>query len=125
MPAFPGIPGIVNDGPSLSRQFIVSGSGAAIVKITVLGDDTINGQLNAGQAMGIITATGLYGQYDDAAIDGREVMRGLLLEPVDATTYEGDQEGLMVVGFCAVDESETTDVDAAGKVDVGDRFVWL
>ena len=118
------LPGIGSDGPTLAREFIVSGY-AALLRVTVLGDDTISGQLNAGVAMGKITATGKYGQYDDAAVDGREDMVGLLGEPVDARTADGDAQGLLVVGFVVVDENKTTGVDANGKIDVGDRFVWV
>jgi len=125
----PGTPGFNKDGPTLSNEFIVSPRvGAGIIKITVYGDDTLSGDLNAGQAMGLATsgpASGMYVQYDDGGAVGQDVCRGLLIEPVPATTARGNQEGLLLVGFAVVDESKTTDIDANAKTDLGDRIVWI
>jgi hypothetical protein len=129
MAEFPGTPGIVTDGPTLSNEFIVSPhQGVGIIKITVYGDDTLSGNLNGGQAMGLATsgpADTMYIKYNDGGAVGEDVMRGLLLEPVPATTAKGNREGLLVVGFAVVDESKTTGVDANGKADMGDRIVWV
>lgn len=48
-----------------------------------------NGGIPSGIALGKITATGLYGPYDDAAVDGRETAAGLLFN----TTKVGDGTG--------------------------------
>lgn len=114
---------ITEQGPTLQSEFIIDDH-AARVPVTVLGDDTINGELIQGTALGMITVGGKYGKYDDTAIDGREVMRGLLWQSVTATTANGDQAAVMVV-HGVVDESQTTGVDAAGKVDVGATFIWM
>jgi len=125
----PGTPGFNKDGPTLSNEFIVSPRvGAGIIKITVYGDDTLSGDLNAGQAMGLSdngASSGYYVKYNDGSANGENVMRGLLVEPVPATTARGNQEGLLLVGFAVVDESKTTGVDANGKTDMGDRIVWI
>lgn len=38
----------------------------------------VNGFLPSGTALGVITATGLYGPYDDTAVDGRQTLVGHL-----------------------------------------------
>lgn len=108
---------------SVERAWVVDRHVAA-VPITIAGDDTTGGVLPSGQALGKITASGKYGQYDDTKSDGREVGTGLLMDNSDATTARGDQLAAMAVHAVA-DESETTDVDAAFKVDVGATFIWV
>lgn len=41
-----------------------------------------DGQVPSGAVLGRVTATGRYGPYDDAAVDGREVARGHLFDTV-------------------------------------------
>jgi hypothetical protein len=41
-----------------------------------------NGVIPSGLALGKVTATGLYGPYDAAEDDGRQVLAGFLLEPL-------------------------------------------
>ena len=123
----PGMPGQVNDGPTLSNEFY-RGGGAAIIQITVHGDDTLSGSLNGGQVMGLATsgpADEKYVQYNDAGVVGEAVARGFLLEPVQATTAKGDQPGLLLIGFVAIIEANVIDIDAAAKVDFGDKFAYI
>ena len=124
----PGVPGINADGPTLSNEVIVSPRFPGIIKITVYGDDTLSGNLPGGQAMGLASsgaADEYYIKYNDSGTDGEDVMRGLLVEPVNASTARGPQGGLLLVGFAVVDESKANDVDANGKTDMGDRIVWI
>jgi hypothetical protein len=62
------------------------------------------GAIPSGTVLGIITATGLYGPYDDAAVDGRAVARGFLFN----TTKVGDGTWL----------------DLATAADVGVPMFW-
>ena len=84
----------------------------------ILGDDTINStsELPEGQAVGKITASGKIGQYDDTAVDGREVCIGYLMEAVLASTAAGDSP-VMVLRHGAVITTQLTDYDAAAAVD--------
>jgi hypothetical protein len=41
-----------------------------------------NGEIRSGTVLGRVTATGLYGPYDNAVVDGREVAAGLLFNTV-------------------------------------------
>ncbi len=107
---------------SVERAWVVDRHVAAI-PITIAGSDTTAGALPSGQALGKITASGKYGKYDNAAVDGREDGTGLLMDASDATTARGDQLAAMAV-HAVVKESETTDVDAPFKVDVGAAFIW-
>lgn len=63
------------------------------------------GLVPSGIVLGIITATGLYGPYDNAAVDGREVARGLLFN----STKLGDGSG----------------ADLATAADVGAPLFWM
>ncbi len=73
------------------------------------------GVLEAGTALGMVTATGKYKPYNNANTDGTEVCRGLLMHKVDATS--ADQTAtLLFHGY--VKESECTGVDAAAKADL-------
>lgn len=65
-------------------------------KITVLsGQD-----LAAGAVLGIVTASGKYAEYNNAASDGTEVAAGVLFAAVDATG--GDADGVANVRNCEV-----------------------
>lgn len=46
------------------------------------------GELIEGQWLGMITASGKYAVYDDAATDGTEVRAGILVEDIDATSAD-------------------------------------
>jgi len=119
------IPGI-STLATQEKEFILDNH-FAMVGVTLFGDDTIHTASTpvlAGTALGKITATGLYGIYDDAAIDGREDGTGLLYKGVlAADTATGNQLVNMVV-HGLIDESECTGVDANFKVDTGDQFIW-
>lgn len=120
------IPGISTQATQ-EKEFIVDNHWAGI-GVTLFGDDTIHTASTpvlAGTALGKITATGLYAIYDDAAVDGREDGTGLLYKGVlAADTATGNQLVTMVI-HAVVDESETTGVDAAFKVDVAGAFIWV
>ena len=80
-----------------------------------------NGYIKSGEALGKITATGLYGPYDDTAVDGRQVCAGLLHSFVripnllDLTKDAGG--ALVVAGFVKESRLPRT-VDANGKADL-------
>lgn len=77
-----------------------------------------NGYLPSGLPLGKITATGLYGPYDNAAVDGREVAAGLLFASVKVPASGADVGGaLKVHGFVDADKLPVT-LDAAGQADL-------
>lgn len=43
-----------------------------------------NGFIPSGTALGLVTATGLYGPYDDTAVDGRQAATGILFGSIRA-----------------------------------------
>lgn len=81
-----------------------------------------NGFLPSGLAVGKVTATGVYGPYDNAAVDGRTVMAGHLFKPVtvasDNTT--GKAMGALFWHGQVIEAKLPTGhgVDANGKTDV-------
>lgn len=58
-----------------------------------------DGYLKSGTVLGKVTATGLYGPYDNAASDGREVARGHLLASLNVGTLTKIGGALLVHGF--------------------------
>jgi hypothetical protein len=50
------------------------------------------GYIPSGIVLGIITATGKYGPYEDAALDGRQVARGHLFEEVKVNAAATDAD---------------------------------
>ncbi len=82
-----------------------------------------NGYIPSGCVVGKVTATGLYGPYDNAAADGREVAAGLLF---NGTTVNAGQtkalNALFVHGFADATrlpfQSGTGSLDTAGRADL-------
>jgi hypothetical protein len=80
-----------------------------------------NGYIKSGEPLGKITATGLYGPYDNAAADGREVCAGFLHSAtkipnlLDLTKDVG--AALVAAGFVKESRLPRT-VDATGQTDL-------
>ncbi|QWY79636.1 head decoration [Arthrobacter phage Persistence] len=80
-----------------------------------------NGFIPSGTSLGQITATKLYGPYDDTATDGRQTLRGHLgiSTKVPNTADTTKDAGAPLVFAAVVKESKLpATVDAAGKTDV-------
>lgn len=89
-----------------------------------------NGYLPSGIALGIITATQKYGPYNDAALDGTQVLRGHLFEEVkivnSAATDADPGAALFWTGVVKLSKlpqftgtgNNKGEVDANGQVDV-------
>lgn len=85
-----------------------------------------NGFIPSGAALGIITATGFYGPYDDTATDGRQTLAGHLYGGVKVNSGSTKAGGTILV-HCFVKENKLPFqsgqtgrgyVDANGKTDV-------
>lgn len=91
----------------------------------VAGTHYPDGYIRSGTPLGRITATGLYGPYDNAAADGREVLAGFLLTPTKpgavATTDVG---GALYEHGRVVEANLPIAIDAAGKADVAGRITF-
>lgn len=77
-----------------------------------------NGYIASGEPLGKITATGLYGPYDGAAIDGRETCAGLLHSAVKVPTNGSDPGGAIVVAGFVKESKLPRSIDSAGKADL-------
>lgn len=96
---------------------------------TFLAAHSSTGKIPSGTVLGKITASGKYGPYDNAAVDGREVARGLLLhdvrvadssgnafaDPGAAMLWEGIVAEAKLPAFAATALGE---IDATGKTDL-------
>ncbi|MEU1200109.1 head decoration protein [Streptomyces sp. NPDC005813] len=88
-----------------------------------------DGYIKSGIPLGKITASGKYGLYDDTKTDGRQTCVGFLFTGVEVVTRRGvtvtSTVGSMLV-HCAVKESKLpVAVDAAGKVDLASRVIFV
>lgn len=78
-----------------------------------------NGYFPSGLPLGRITATGLFGPYDNTAADGREVLAGFLFTAVSAPSVNTiDPQGALFWHGAVVEAKLPRPVDAAGKADV-------
>lgn len=112
------IPGITSS-TSNSLEFLASTEGVWRFGVTIASGQ---GSISKGRVLGKLTASGKYGPYDNAASDGRESAVCIAAEAVDATS--GDQL-CQVVFSGAVYESKLTGLDAAGKADLANHFLFL
>lgn len=90
----------------ISREAVIVGAGAA---------------LDAGQVLGIVTATGKYAPYNNAASDGTEVAAGILYSGLPASA--GDRKAVAIVRLAEVLEARLIGLDANGKADLKTHFV--
>jgi hypothetical protein len=90
-----------------------------------LGTHYPDGFFRSGIPLGRITATGLYGPYDNGAADGREVLAGFLLDaPQAPATNTIDVQGVLFDHGRVVESKLPIAVDAAGKTDVAGRIIF-
>ncbi|AXN43462.1 hypothetical protein MM1218R_01514 [Mycobacterium marinum] len=107
---------------------LLTGGGSSATVSLVNPAHYANGYIPSGTAIGEITATpGLFGPYDDTAVDGREVCYGLTYADVRAVRQNGtvaDTAGTGAVVSGAVSASKlpfqsgTGSLDANGKADL-------
>ncbi|WP_326812091.1 head decoration protein [Streptomyces scopuliridis] len=87
-----------------------------------------DGYIKSGVPLGKITATGLYGPYDDAASDGRQTLVGFLFTAQDVNARRVASTkvvGSMLI-HCFIREAKLpVAVDAAGKTDVAGRIIFV
>lgn len=88
-----------------------------------------NGYVPSGLVLGVITASGLYGPYDDTATDGRQTAAGILFGsvkvPNTADTTKDVGIGVLVHGFVKTSKLPIANgstgrgyIDAAGQTDL-------
>lgn len=91
-----------------------------------------NGFIPSGVFVAKVTATGLYGPYDDAAVDGRAVCAGPLfsneraVNPLNGVALAKVGAALMEMGLIVESKLPTGHgLDAAAKVDLVNWFKFL
>ena len=87
-----------------------------------------NGYIPSGTVVGKITASGLYGPYDNAASDGTEVAAGLLFSSVKVGTADVGAAMMdmgLVISAKLPFQSGTGSIDTAGKTDLAGWFKFL
>lgn len=84
-----------------------------------------DGYIPSGTVLGRITASGLYGPYDDGNIDGAEVAAGFLFNSVKVSTGGPDVGAPMLEHGMVIEDKLPADsgYDAAAGVDMAGRIV--
>lgn len=116
---------------SENRSWLGSAHGTEATRTVTLdtakftGNKVSNGSILSGLVLGRITATGLYGPYDNAATDGREVAAGFLFNTITVpagTTKVGAP--LMEHGVVIEAKLPTGNgLDTAAKTDMAGRII--
>lgn len=84
-----------------------------------------SGYFPSGLVLGKITATGLYGPYDDAAVDGRQTAVGFLFTAVKAPSVNTiDVQGALLWHGAAIAANLPipSSLDTNGKADLAAKF---
>lgn len=84
------------------------------------------GYVLSGTVLGKVTASGLYGPYNDGASDGREVAAGFLFSATKMRA-SGPDVGAALHWRGAIKESKlpaNSGIDAAAKVDLAAKFLF-
>jgi hypothetical protein len=121
-------PGWVTDDPSWLGSAHGTDSpetGTVDVALFTAGTHYPDGYLPSGLPLGKVTATGLYGPYDNAEDDGRQVFVGHLVGPRHvASSTQKIAVGILTHGR-VVEANLPVSIDAAGKADAAGRIRYV
>lgn len=88
-----------------------------------------DGYLPSGLPLGVVTATGKYAPYNDAATDGTETLVGFLYTSVPVVGRNGsvatEVSGVILLHCFVVEANLPVDVNANGKTDVAGRIIFV
>jgi hypothetical protein len=128
----------VEDRSWLSSDFGCDEPRSITLDVTAFtaGTHFVNGFIPAGTVVGKITASGLYGPYNDAASNGSQTAAGILFSSVrvvkpqtgaTVTAAAGAmlEMGLIVEAKLPFSGATTGAIDAAGKTDLVNWFKFL
>lgn len=105
--------------PATDVEFLASGhmttDAVTIDAATVTADGNGDRILTAGTVLGRITASGLYGPYSNAAVDGRGTAVSILLNTINVR--HGNASATAITHGVVL-EARLTGIDAAGKTDL-------
>ncbi len=94
---------LLSEAPgTLSREEITIVSGSGVVE--------------PGTVLAVVTATGKYAPYEDAAADGTETAAGVLIYQTDATS--ADQSAVAIVRLAEVIDAKLIGSDTNGLADL-------
>lgn len=85
-----------------------------------------NGYFPSGLPLGKITATGLYGPYNNGSSDGTETLAGFLLCSVDAPSVNTvDVQGALYEHGRVIEAYLPVAIDAGARTDVAGRIILV
>jgi hypothetical protein len=84
-----------------------------------------DGYVRSGTPLARITATGLYGPYNNAGAGGLETLAGFLFSPVKMSTGGADVQGALLEHGRVVEANLPIAIDSAGKTDLAGRVTFV
>ncbi len=96
-------------------EFLLSEGNGSISREQVIVSSTA-GAMVPGTVVGVITASGEYAAYSNAASDGTQTAAGILYAA--SPDLAADQRAVVIVRDAEVVEALLTGIDAAGKADL-------
>lgn len=110
--------------PVVDVEFLASAKnqvtkGVTLDASTFTADGNGNKIVKAGTVLGKITASGLYGPYADAAVDGRTLAELILLNTINV---RDGNAAVAALSQGVVLEARLTGLDANAKTDLTNRF---
>jgi len=98
-----------------TAEFLLSEGNGSISREEVVIASTAPAMV-PGTVVGVITASGKYAPYSNAAVDGTQTAAGILYASVDDRA--ADQKAVVIVRDAEVVSSELTGIDAPAKVEL-------
>lgn len=105
---------MLNEGKYTAEFLLSEGNGFISRDTAVLAATATD--IAPGTVMGVVTATGHWAPYSNAASDGTQTAKGVLYAKAKADT--GTQEAVVIARNAEVKGVELTGVDAAAVVDL-------
>jgi len=113
---------LIGSTESLTRDNLVAHDHPlVIIPVTIASGE---GALVRGTVLGIVTLTGEYAAYDNAANDGTETAAAVLWDPDGVNATSAAAKGFALV-HGGVREDALTGIDAAGIVELQKTGVWV
>ncbi len=105
-----GLLGVVETTQNKTTLIAQNNYGPVLQKVTLTGGPYLRGQV-----LGVITATGKYSVYNNAALDGTEVAKAILWDDADGSLADV-QAVVCLIGVMR--EANLIGLDAPGRADL-------
>lgn len=112
---------MLNERNTYTGEFILHEVSNTMSRDEIVVSNAFPAAFVAGTVMGKVTASGEWGAYDNAAVDGREVARGILYSDVPAGAV--DRKAVLIARLAEVKAGKLTGLDTPARTDLAAAFV--